>query len=272
MPSFTQVWRVHVDIQMSALSTFRIFTANPVQARDAVSRRPEISRQVEHFTENIGNIKSLDDLMADQQIFSLVMQAYGLEEMIYAKAFVRKILEEGTDDRQSLANRLSDTRYREMAEDFNFDRYGSTTTSFERVQKGVIEKLYQQKMELEAGNQNSGARVALYFHRKSDEIEDAYSILADKALLKFVQTAYGLPVQMSFLSLEKQAEMIDQRLDYSDLDNSEFKQNLLNRFLISWDISNPESVPIPPLISAPSGTFGISQSLLASIQNLQSQR
>ena len=36
------------------------------------------------------------------------------------------------------------------------------------------------------------------------EIEDAFDILGDRALLQFVQTAFGLPVQMSFSSLERQ--------------------------------------------------------------------
>ncbi len=257
---------------MDALTTFRLFAADPLVARSNISRKPEISREVQYYSENIGSIKSIDDLMANQRIYSFVMRAYGLEDMTYAKAFIRTILEEGIDDTSSLANRLSDSRYSDMAEDFNFNRYESTTTTFERVNTGTIDRFYQQQVELEAGSQNNGARLAIYFQRKSEEIEDAFSILADSALLKFVQTSFGLPVQMSFQSLDKQAEMINQRLDIEDLSDPEFMDGLLNRFLVSWDVANPDTVNIPPLILAPRGVQGISQDLLMSLQNLKSTR
>jgi len=257
---------------MDALTTYRLFSADPQVARSNVSNRPEVAREVEYYSENIGSIKSIDDLMSNQRIYTFVMQSYGLEDMAYAKAFIRTILEEGSDDTRALANRLSDPRYGELVEDFNFSRYGTTTTSFDRVTSGTIDKFYQQQIEREAGSQNNGARLALYFQRKSDEIEDAYSILADPALLKFVQTSFGLPIQMSFQSLEKQAEMIDQRLNIEDLADPEFMDGLVNRFLASWDIENPDVVSVPPLILSPGGVQGISQDLLMSLQNLKSFR
>ncbi len=257
---------------MDALTTYRLFSADAQVARSNVSSRPEVAREVEYYSENIGSIKSIDDLMSNQRIYSFVMQSYGLEDMAYAKAFIRTILEEGSDDTSALANRLSDSRYGELVEDFNFNRYETATTSFERVTSGTIDKFYQQQIEREAGSQNNGARLAIYFQRKSDEIEDAYSILADPALLKFVQTSFGLPIQMSFQSLEKQAEMINQRLNIEDLADPEFMDGLVNRFLASWDIENPDIVSVPPLILSPGGVQGISQDLLISLQNLKSFR
>ncbi|MCP4073339.1 MAG: DUF1217 domain-containing protein [Hyphomicrobiales bacterium] len=254
---------------MTALTTFNLFASDPVAARERISKKPNIAREVEYYNENISSIKSIDDFMENQQIYSTVMRSYGLEDMAYAKGFMRKLLEGGIDDDDAMANKLTDPRYKQLVEDFNFVRYGSATTAFDRTQSGVIDNLYSQRLEADAGQQNSGARLAIYFKRKIEDIADAYSIIGDQALLKFVQTAFSLPELMSLASIEKQAEMIDELLDTDDLSDPEFLDNLVIRFLDTWDITNPESVSIPPLISPPGGQIGISQDILSSIQNIK---
>ena len=254
---------------MTALTTFNLFAGDPVAARERIATKQNISREVEYYKENIGNIKSIDDFMEDRRIYTLVMQAYGLEDMAYARGFMKKLLQEGSDDTEALANKLTDPRYSELVEDFNFVRYDSATTSFDKIQSGVIDKFYSLQLEADAGSQNGGARLAMYFKRKSEDFVNTYSIIGDQALLKFVQTAFGLPPEMSFISIEKQAEMIDKRLNLEDLSDPEFMDNLVNQFLVTWDVTNPETINIPPLISAPGVQFGISQDILTSIQSIK---
>ncbi len=277
MSSFAQAIRQNfngqlskrVDRTMDALSTFRLFAADPQRTQERISEQPQNAREIEYYSENISNIKTIDDFMNDQRIYGFVMHAYGLDDLSYAKAFMRKILEGGPDDPEALANQLTDPRYLALAEDFNFTEFGTTTTTFGRVQTGVIDKYIQQSVEIEAGGQNNGARLALYFQRKVDEVDSAFSILGDSALLQVVQTAFGLPVQMSFSTIEKQAELIDQRLDIEDLSDPEFLEGMLNQFLARWDIDNPSSVNVPPLIAAPLGVQSISLDLLTSLQSLK---
>ena len=105
-------------------------------------------------------------------------------------------------------------------------------------------------MEQEAGNDNVGARLAIYFERKAEGITSELEILGDRAILQVVQTALGLPQQMSFSSLDRQQEMIKDRLDVEDLSDPEFVKDLTKRFLALWDINNPSSVSVPPLLSS----------------------
>ncbi len=254
---------------MTALTTFNLFAGDPAAARERISQRPNIAREVEYYNENIGSVKSIEDLIDDRRIFATVMRAYGLEEMTYAKGFMKKVLEGGTDDPESMANLLTDPRYKKLAEDFNFVRYGEATTAFDRTQSGVIDNLYSQRIEADAGQQNGGARLAIYFKRKSEEVENTYSLLGDTALLKFVQTTFSLPESMSTLSIEKQAAMIEEKLDINDLEDPEFLDKLVNQFLSLWDISNPETYNVPPLIAPPSGQLGISESMLSSILSVK---
>jgi len=254
---------------MSALTTYSLFASDPAAARERISQKPNIAREVEYYKENIANVKTIDDLIDDRQIFATVMRAYGLEDMTYAKGFMKKVLEGGTDDPEAMANQLTDTRYKKLVEDFNFVRYGEATTAFDRAQSGVIDNLYSQRIEADAGLQNGGARLAIYFQRKTEDLENTYSLLGDAALLKFVQTTFSLPESMSSLSIEKQAAMIEEKLDISDLKDPEFLDNLVNQFLSLWDISNPETINVPPLIAPPSGQLGISESMLSSILSVK---
>jgi hypothetical protein len=62
----------------------------------------------------ISEIKSIDEFMADTRVFNYAMKAHGLEDMSYAKAFMRKVLTEGVDDETPLPTswRTPSTRFR----------------------------------------------------------------------------------------------------------------------------------------------------------------
>jgi hypothetical protein len=99
------------------------------------------------------------------------MKAHGLGDMTYAKAFMEKVLEEGVDA-ISFANSLSDKRYAEFAKTFNFKAFGEATTSFTKTQQGVVDKYLRQTLEEQAGDENQGVRLALYFQRKAETIDE----------------------------------------------------------------------------------------------------
>lgn len=256
---------------MDAVLTYKLFAADSERALDRIQSKPQIAREVEYYKENVVSIKSVDDFVNNDRIFSTVMQAYGLEEMTYAKGFIRKLLEGGIDDPESMANRLTDPRYQELAEDFNFVKTGEATTAFNKVTVGVVDKFYQQNLEVEAGDQNAGVRLAMYFQRKAEDIESPLNLLADAALLQFVQTAYSLPTQMSFQSLDKQVELIEDKFDIEDLKDPEKLDEMVDRFLSSWDLQNPTSVSVPPIISNPNAILNISIDTLSAIQSLKTR-
>lgn len=254
---------------MQALTVYRLFAADAERTLADISRRPQVSREVEYYHEKIADIDSAEELVSDTRIMNFIMRAYGMEELSYAKALVRKVLEEGIDDTDALANRMTDTRFRELATDFNFARYGDITTTFERTRSGVIDKYLVQTMEIDAGNQNDGARLAMYFQRKAEGIDGAYDILADPALLQVVQTIFQLPAEMSYQSIETQADMITRRLDIEDLSDPAKVDELIERFLPMWDLANEQSVAVPPLISGTGTITSFSVDLLASLQNFK---
>lgn len=105
-----------------------------------VSQQGIIERQTKYYKENIGNVKSVDEFLNNYQLYSYAMDAFGLGEMTYAKAFMRKVLESDLNDQNSFANKLTDERYREFASTFNFSK--STTTVQTEAQLDKMIGLY----------------------------------------------------------------------------------------------------------------------------------
>ena len=249
---------------------FRSIAADMERSLARTADVPTVERETAYYLETIVNIRSIDDFLADDRVFSYAMEAFGLGEMTYARAFVRKVLEEGVDDSASLANRLADRRYRDFAAAFNFARYGETTTMFDRTRQGTVDLYVRQTLEQNAGRQNEGVRLALYFERKAAEIEGPMDILADSALLRVVQTATGISPLTSAADIDRQAEMISARLDVSELKDPEKLDRFLTRFTSLWELESPASpAPVAAIMAGPARPFGLSADLLASLQGLR---
>ena len=92
------------------------------------ANKPDVSRENDYFLANIRKVKSIDAFLKDYRLYSYAMKAYGLSDMTYAKAFMRKALTEGITNPKSFANKLSDTRYREFVAAFNFAALGTNAT------------------------------------------------------------------------------------------------------------------------------------------------
>lgn len=256
---------------INTLTSYQLITRDLDRSIDQVETQPMVARETEYYRANITKVKSIDDLMADDRLFRYAMKAHGLADMAYAKAFMRKVLEGGIDSRDSFANKLTDRRYKDFAETFNFVRHGENTTIFERTRQGTIDRYLRQTLEEDAGKQNEGVRLALYFERKAKSIDSAYAILADPALATVVRTMLGLPQAMAQADVDRQAALIEKRLDIEDLKDPKKLGELLTRFATLWEIDNP-STPAQSSMTVLFGQppeFGISTDVLLTLARLK---
>jgi hypothetical protein len=255
---------------LTTLASYTLISSNLTRSLDNVAAKPQVSRETDYYLAHIADVKTVDDFLADKRLFAYAMKAFGLSDLTYAKALMRKVLVEGIDSSDSFANTLSDPRYRDFAEAFNFARYGETTTIFDRTRQGTVDRYIQQTLEEDAGAQNEGVRLALYFSRKASSVTSAYGILADPALIKVVQTALDIPAATSSMDIDKQAEMISAKLDINDLQDPDKVAAFLDRFVSLWDIRNGSPNPASPaLLFAQPLELGVGADLLASLQNLK---
>ncbi|KGF68518.1 flagellar basal-body rod protein FlgF [Hoeflea sp. BAL378] len=251
-------------------TSYNLIARDLPRSLDRIASQPVVARESEYYLSRISEIKSVDEFMADTRLFNYAMKAHGLEDMSYAKAFMRKVLTEGVDNEDAFANKLADSKYKQFAETYNFARHGETATIFTKAQQGTVDKYHRLSLEQEAGEDNTGVRLALYFQRNAPEITSAYGILADTALYQVVQTALGFSSELAGADIDRQADMINARIDIEDFKDPEKLDSFMQRFTALWEIENPSfsSVDSSLLLSSSSG-FGISPELMLTINNLK---
>ncbi|MBL8588117.1 MAG: DUF1217 domain-containing protein [Methylobacteriaceae bacterium] len=255
---------------LTTYTSYRLVASDLDSALDRTAKAPPASREIDYWNAKIGNVKSIDDFLADARLFTFAMKAHGLGDMAYAKGFMRKLLEGGLSDPASMANRLSDVRYKQFAETFNFERYGPFTMTLGEARNGTVQRYLRQTLEETEGAANEGVRLALYFQRKAADLVSPMQILGDPALLKVVQTAYSLPASMSGASIDAQAAMIADKIDVTTLREPAAMEKLLQRFTALYDIAAgpAKSSPAAMLIDASAGT-GVGVDTLMSIARLR---
>ena len=234
----------------------------------AIANGPQNKRESAYYLARIGGVKSVEEFLGDQRLYSYAMTAFGLSDMTYAKAFMKKVLNGGVDGRDSFANQLADARFRDFAANFNFARYGGAATAFDRVQKGTVERFTRIKLEEQAGRTDEGLRLALYFQRKAPLVASAYGLLGDVALLKVTQTALGIPASASNTDIARQAEDISAKLDIEDLKDPAFMAKLLDRFANRWQAARGiAAFDVPQLLIGSPVETSLSPSTLLAMQS-----
>jgi hypothetical protein len=236
----------------------------------AASKEPTVARATEDFLANIGKVTTASQLVNNSKVYNYVMTAFGLQDMSYAKALIVKVLNGGTSS-SGLAQSLNDPRYLALATAFNFAKNGANTTSDTTTQTSTVESYYQATIENQAGQENQGAQMALYFARMVPQMNSPYSILGDSTLLQVAQTAFGLSASMSEQNIDTQANEISKLLNISKLQSDpSYLNKFLQRFTASYDAQNPtggvSSTPTNALLVT---STGISSSLLLSLANLK---
>lgn len=256
-------------IVTTTYTSYKLITADLATSLERVAEQPDVRRESEYYLDRIGSIRTIDEFFADNRLYNYAMKAHGLEDMAYAKAFMRKVLSEGTDSDDAFANKLSDSRYKDLVASLNFARYGEAATSFDRAQKGVVDKYNRQTLEMNAGSENSGVRLALYFERMAPAITSGYSIIADPALSQVVRTVLQLPDEFVATDVDRQSAYYEDVLDIADFQDPVKVSTFLERFTALWEIDHP-STPSGQLPAFQAGgLIGISTDLLISINNLK---
>lgn len=250
-------------------TSYQQITQNIDKSIERVAKAPDVARETEYYLSNIGDIKSVDEFMADTGLYNYALKAHGLEDMAYAKAFIRKVLTEGVTKDDAFANQLTDSRYANLATSLNFEAQGAAATSFDKAQQGVVDLYMRETLEQEAGNDNTGVRLALYFERNGSKITSAMDILADDALAQVVRTTLQLPVEFAAADIDQQADFLERVLDIEDFQDTEKTGKFLERFTAMWEMENPSENYDPLAVFGSSSGYGISPDLLISINSLK---
>jgi hypothetical protein len=214
--------------------------------RAAFLSDPAITRATAAFEERIARVTTAADLVADRQLLDVALTAFGLEADINARAFIEKVLSEGTLTEGAFATRLADKRYQALARTFGFGDLGART-GLPGFAQEITQRFESRRFEAAVGQVDDNLRRALNLERGLNEIivtvssPDArwLAVMGELPLRSVFEGAFGLPRDIGKLDLDQQLGVFKSRFarsfgteDLSVLADPAERERLIRLFLI----------------------------------------
>lgn len=220
---------------------------------EAFNASPQIARDTDYFVENIANVSTAEELVQDRRLLTVALGAFGLEEDINNRALIQKVLEDGTSDPSSLANRLSDDRYAQLSEAFGFGNtlFGPNTADFGFGER-IADQFRGRSFEAAVGEQDQSLRLALNATRELADMaqDDAtndtlwFRVLGNPPLREVFERAFNLPASFGQIDVERQLDEFKSRAgqvlnveNFSDFADEEIREDLVRGYLLREQVN-----------------------------------
>ncbi|SFV27950.1 DUF1217 domain-containing protein [Hyphomicrobium facile] len=178
---------------ISTYLLYRTYAADLPKTLSRISAQSDVSNAAKYYQANIDKVKTVDEFLNNPRLFSYAMTSYGLSDMTYAKAFMKKVLTSDLTDSKSFVNKLTDTRFLEFAKAFQFSTDGTLATQPTLAQNSKEESdtigLYTQQ---QVNKGIAASTEATYYQAAIGNITSVDQLMANPRLLNFAVTAYGL--------------------------------------------------------------------------------
>ena len=237
---------------------------------DAFIGSSVVSRATEYFREEISAVETAEQLVADRRLLEVALGAFGLEDDLNSKAFIRKVLEEGTLNEDAFANRLADSRYRELAREFGFGDLGSQTGRNGFADR-ILARYEARQFEVAVGRQNDDFRLALNLETSladmvAQDVPEStqwYTVMGNPPLRKVFETALGFASSFAGIDIDQQKTAFEDRARsvfgtdrVTDFEDPDLQEKLVRLFLIrseaaSFSANSSGSVALTLLRSIP---------------------
>jgi hypothetical protein len=191
----------------------------PAQTK-AFEAQTTVKRDEAYFRANIGKIDTAEQLVRDPRLLRVALGAFGLQNDVGNKFFIRKVLEEGTLTPKALANKLSDKQYAKLANAFGFGTPGAAPrTKLSDFADKILTSYKAQQFAVAVGEQNDDMRLALNAERELPELAKSgaseaakwFTILGNAPLRLVFEKAFGLPASFGAIDIDKQVETLKER-------------------------------------------------------------
>ncbi|WP_300298727.1 DUF1217 domain-containing protein [Ferrovibrio sp.] len=206
--------------------------------------RRDIKAEIDYFTENASQIKSVDDFFSNSRLMKFVLSAYDLESEAQYPGKIRKILESDLTDPDSLANRFQDPRFKQMTEDLGIFLFKESRLKMGSTAIELGKKFEQVKYEKYLDEQAPGVRAAIEFTRRIKNVDLTVQMLGDSVLREVITVANNIPKELAYQEVESQITALEKRVDVKSLkgDQNEIEK-VVTRYLTFKDAgtSSPQS-------------------------------
>jgi len=227
---------------MSSQLALKLVDQSSAKQKHSIESEAQHKWAIETFRREAGSLTTPADFVKNHDVYVLVMRAYDLEDQIFGKAMIRKILESDISDSRSLVNRMTDPRFRNLYKALNFgtSATGVPTSSLSQqvFRDSVVSKYISRVFINRQSKHNPAVGAVLDFREKIPEIRTWYDVLKDAGLSVFFRTALGLPESMSGLDVDKQVSIMQKKFDLTTLGDPSVADKLAGKYLLFSDLND----------------------------------
>ncbi|MGB7319148.1 MAG: DUF1217 domain-containing protein [Planktotalea sp.] len=180
-----------------------------------------------------------------------------MQDDLNNRYFIKRVLTEGATDTDALANRMADSRYKRLANDFALDGLSRFVGVLPSTAEDITELYTQQAFALSVGESQPNLRLALNAQTEFTRIAELdvsndakwYLVMGNPPLRTVMETALGLPSSFGQLDIDKQLEVFRAKAqaafgadEISDLAQDEIKDDVIDRFLLRDQLNQGQSL------------------------------
>lgn len=243
-------------IPLTGYAGWRFLARTQDSQQTAFAQSQPVKRATDYFRENIARVRTAEDLVSDRQLLSVALGAFGLDDDINNKAFLRRILEDGTTADTALSNRLADKRYQDFSRSFGFGDGPLPRTGLSSFPDQIISRFADRQFQRAVGEQNNDMRLALNVDQGLANIISSanggnaqwFSVMGNAPLRNVFQTAMGLPSGLASIDLDQQLDVFKERAksifgtdSLAEIAGTAQQEKLIRLFLIRAEAANISS-------------------------------
>lgn len=207
--------------------------ANQTRDIQTTANQPDVQRAIAKFASAVQGATSVQQLLANPTVMQVLLTANGLADQIPYTALASKALTSDMSDPTSLVNTLSDTRWKSVAQTYNFATQGLSVIqqpqAISTIANAYAEVMWRQSLDATT----PGLSNALTFRQEASSITSVDQILGDPIMRSVVTTALGIPEQIAFQPLEAQEKAISVRLDLTKFQDPQFVESFTQKYLLA---------------------------------------
>jgi hypothetical protein len=221
---------------LSTAQTMALFRRSVDRAQQDIARiekDPVTQRDLQALEQAVARAKDPGDLLRNPRVLRLLMEATGLADQAANGGLARNALMSKLSDRQSLANRLPDQRWKAAAQRLDFAASGLAKVRDPAVMEALKDGIIQYRRITGISAQSQAVADALYVRDlPQGQTPSLFAVLGDKVMRRVATTVTNLPQELALQSVEAQARTLGARFDPAQFADPKKRDALINRYLI----------------------------------------
>ncbi len=218
---------------VNALVALNLAEKNESQDVGIVAQQPQVARLLATFTAAVNAAKTPADLLKNPQVLNVLLTANGLGDQTAYTALAQKALLSDTKVATSVANQLSDTRWKTLAKTYDFANNGLSLiqdpTALATIAHQYAEVMWRKSLDAAT----PGLSKALDFRARASTITSVDEVLGDANFRAVVLGAFNIPLQIAYQELPAQEQAVGHRLDITRLKDPHYIESITQRYLQS---------------------------------------